>query len=113
VLLVPIHVAMLSGITATFGAPLDRGFITTTVGSILGSGGAAFGGRLLAASLVELLKLVPGLNVGAMVISGTTAAFLTIALGLSYLEVIVKLTRENLLGLDPCRIQEMVIQGTK
>jgi len=63
--------------------------------------------------LVELLKLVPGLNVGAMVISGTTAAFLTIALGLSYLEVIVKLTRENLLGLDPCRIQEMVIQGTK
>jgi len=111
--LVPIHVGMLSAITSTFGAPFSRGFLTTVVGAVFGSGGAIVTGGMVVSSLIELLKIVPGLNIASMVISGTTAAFFTAALGLSFLSVMTRLARGNLLGLDPCRIQEMIIEETK
>jgi uncharacterized protein (DUF697 family) len=38
-LLVPIHVGTLSTITSTYGAPLERAFLTTVVSTIFGSGG--------------------------------------------------------------------------
>jgi len=66
-LLVPIHVGMLSAITTTFGAPLDRAFLSTVVATIFGSGGALYGGGIVVESLIELLKVVPGLNVASMV----------------------------------------------
>eukprot|EP00005_Dracoamoeba_jomungandri_P014612 CAMPEP_0174277084 /NCGR_PEP_ID=MMETSP0439-20130205/60734_1 /TAXON_ID=0 /ORGANISM="Stereomyxa ramosa, Strain Chinc5" /LENGTH=750 /DNA_ID=CAMNT_0015369367 /DNA_START=12 /DNA_END=2265 /DNA_ORIENTATION=- len=104
---------MLSAIASTFGAPFTRGFLTTVVGAVFGSGGAIVTGGMVASGLIELLKVVPGLNIASMVISGTTAAFFTVALGLSFLSVIIRLARGNLLGLDPCRIQEMIIMETK
>lgn len=112
-LLLPIHVGMLSTITHIFGAPLDRAFLTTVVGSLFGYGSATFGGRMVTGALIEMLKLVPGINIASMVISGATAAFFTVALGMSFLAVIVKLVRDEMMGLDPCRIQEMVIEETR
>ncbi|KAL6042257.1 DUF697 domain-containing protein [Balamuthia mandrillaris] len=112
-LLIPVHVGMLSAISQTFGAPLDRGFLTTMVGAIFGGGGAALGGRAVVAGLVELLKIVPGFNIASMVISGTTACFFTVALGLSYLQVMVKLSQSGMLGTDKHYIQELVITKTK
>jgi uncharacterized protein (DUF697 family) len=112
-LLLPIHVGMLSAITRIFGAPLDRAFLTTVVGSLFGCSSATIGGRMVTGALIEMLKLVPGVNVASMVISGATAAFFTVALGTSFLAVVVKLARDNMLGLDPCRIQEMIIEQTR
>lgn len=66
-LLVPIHLGMLSAITTTFGAPLDRAFLTTVVAAIFGSSGALVGGGIVVESLIELLKVVPGLNIASMV----------------------------------------------
>ena len=63
----PIHVGMLSAITTTFGAPLDRAFLSTVVAAIFGSGGAVVGGGMVVESLIELLKIVPGLNIASMV----------------------------------------------
>jgi len=49
----------------------------------------------------------------SQVISGTTAAFFTVALGLGYLAVMENLVRGHLMGIDPTRIQEMIIKETK
>ena len=61
---------MLAHITAIFGVSLDKALLTSIVGSIGGSGGAAFLGRYIVSNL---LKLIPGVGtvVGGL-ISGST-----------------------------------------
>jgi uncharacterized protein (DUF697 family) len=88
-ILVPIEVGMLAGISAAFGLELSTGFLSTLVAAMVGSTGATFAGRALVANL---LKLIPGAGTAAgAVISGTTAAALTTALGESYLATLVAL----------------------
>jgi uncharacterized protein (DUF697 family) len=90
VLLVPMEVGMLAGITAVFGLPLDRGFLTTLIGSALGGGGASLAGRAI---LSGLLKLVPGAGSAAGgAIAAATAASLTTAVGEAYIRALVLLT---------------------
>ncbi|HUY33683.1 MAG TPA: GTPase [Pirellulales bacterium] len=91
-LIVPIQVAMLAGITATFGLSFDKGLLTKVVASMVG--GATVAGRAIVGAL---LKLIPGFGtVAGGVISGGTAAALTTALGETHIATLEWLfTRHN------------------
>jgi uncharacterized protein (DUF697 family)/predicted GTPase len=82
-LIVPIQIAMVAGISATFGLSLPDGFFTTLLGSTLTGTGATITGRAIVSSL---FKLIPG--VGTLIggaISATTAAAVTSAFGEAYI----------------------------
>jgi len=86
VLLVPIQIGMLAGISATFGIALTAAFLSTLVASMAGATGATFAGRAVVGAL---LKLIPG--GGSLVggtISGATAMALTGALGEVYIQTL-------------------------
>jgi uncharacterized protein (DUF697 family)/predicted GTPase len=88
-IIVPIQIAMLSGISATFGLELSRAFLTTLLASAAGGTAATFTGRALVANA---LKLIPGAGtVAGGVISATTAAALTSVLGETYIAVLAYL----------------------
>lgn len=93
VLLVPIQVGMLAGITATFGLSLNDGLLSSLVASVITGTGATMVGRALVGSL---LKLIPGggsLIGGA--ISATTAAAITTAFGEAYIATLEMLFKRN------------------
>ena len=83
--LVPTQLAMLAGITATFGVSVSEHLLKTIVTSMAGVSGTTFVGRTIVSGL---LKMIPGIGtaVGGA-ISGATASVLTIALGESYIGV--------------------------
>jgi uncharacterized protein (DUF697 family)/GTPase SAR1 family protein len=87
-LLVPMQIGMIARLTAIFGLDLDKTSLTAIVTAIGGSGGATALGKSIVANL---LKFVPGGNVVGGVISGSTAAILTSALGYAYVEVMSKI----------------------
>ncbi|HBN83975.1 MAG TPA: GTPase, partial [Clostridiales bacterium] len=84
-LLIPTQVAMIASITAVFGLQINRGIITAFIYSALGTSGATVTGR---AVVSNLLKLIPGAGqiVGGL-ISGSTAAVITKALGNAYIKL--------------------------
>ena len=88
-ILVPIQITMLAGISATFGIEVTRAFLSTLVAAIAGAAGATFLGR---AVVSNLLKLVPGVGsvVGGTIALGAAVA-LTTALGELYIAVLAKL----------------------
>ena len=91
-LLVPIQVAMLAGISATFGIELSKGLFRTLIAAMAGSTGATFVGRAIVSNL---LKFVPGVgSVAGGVISATTAGGLTTALGELYIAALAKLSKD-------------------
>lgn len=82
-ILVSMQTVMLANITAIFGLPLDKGFITTVVSTIVGSGSATLAGKFIVSNL---LKHIPG--VGTLVggaISGVTATLLTASMARAYI----------------------------
>ena len=88
-ILVPIQIGMLAGISATYGIEVSRALLSTLVASIAGAAGAAFLGR---AVVSNLLKFVPGVgSVAGGAIAATAAAALTTALGELYIAVLAKL----------------------
>lgn len=88
-ILVPTQVGMIAHLTVIFGIDLEKSIITSIVSAIGGAGGAVFIGRTIVANA---LKLLPGLGTMAGgTISGATAAILTTALGLAYVEVMSKI----------------------
>ena len=88
-ILVPIQIGMLAGISATFGIELSGAFLSTLVAAIAGTTGAAFLGRAIVSNL---LKFIPGVgSVAGGAISAGTAAALTTALGELYIAVLAKL----------------------
>ena len=91
--LVPIQVGMLAGISATFGIDLSKAFLGTLVSSMVGSAGAMFIGRAI---VTNLLKLIPGVGtaVGGT-IAGATAVGLTTGLGNLYIAVLAKLCTDS------------------
>ncbi len=92
-ILVPIQVAMLAGISATFGLELSKAFLSTLVASAAGGAGASFAGRAIVSNI---LKFIPGVGtVAGGAISGATAAALTTALGEAYIATLVSLFVEN------------------
>lgn len=92
-LLVPIQLGMLAGITAAFGLNLSTGFLTTLLGTAGGSAAATVAGRTIVANL---LKLFPGAGtVAGGAIAGATAAGLTASLGETYLATLVTLFTDS------------------
>ena len=95
-LLVPLQISELAGITAVFGLPLNKGFLTTLVATAAGCTGATFAGRAL---VTNLLKFFPGVGSAAGgLIAGSTAAALTVALGEAFIAVLTQLCKEKPMG---------------
>lgn len=89
--LVPDQIAMLAGITACFGFPVDKGTLMTVVTGTIGSAGATVLGRTVVSNI---LKLIPGAGTAAgAVISGGTAAAITYALGEVYIQLLINVSR--------------------
>lgn len=91
--LAPIQVTMLASISMAMGLDVTKAFLTTLVTSAAGIVGAQYVGKAIVAGLI---KLIPG--AGAViggVISGTTAATLTTAMGSAYIEALTYLIKNN------------------
>jgi uncharacterized protein (DUF697 family) len=72
-----------------FGLPLNKAFLTTLVGSAIGSGGGALAGRAIVSGL---LKLIPGAgSVAGGAIAAATAATLTTLIGEVYIGTLATL----------------------
>ena len=93
-ILVPTQVSMLAGITAIFGLPIEKAALTSIVSATIGTAGATVLGKTVVSNLI---KMIPGAGtiVGA-VISGTTAATLTGALGEAYIAVLTRVASGNM-----------------
>ncbi|MBD2156005.1 GTPase [Leptolyngbya sp. FACHB-16] len=91
--IVPIQIAMLSGISATFGLSIDKSFLGVLVGSIIGATGGTLAGKTIAANL---LKMLPGAgSLAGGTIAAATAAALTTAIGEAYIAVLDMLFIKN------------------
>ncbi|AFY68475.1 GTP-binding protein HSR1-related protein [Thalassoporum mexicanum PCC 7367] len=94
--LVPLQAAMLANINVIFGLQFDRAVMATILSGIGGTAGVTFAGRAIVANL---LKLIPAAGtVAGAAISSTTAAALTFAMGLAYIELLKKVARAKLAG---------------
>ncbi|MHB1424411.1 MAG: YcjF family protein [Gemmataceae bacterium] len=102
-LLVPIQVGMLAGITATYGLSLSEGFLTTLIGSTVGTTAATLSGRAIVGGLLKLVA-GPGTVIGGA-ISAATAATLTTAFGEAYIATLDTLFAKH--GGDPPSQQEV------
>ena len=92
-LIVPIQIAMLAGISATFGLSINESFLSSIINTVVTAGGATLLGKAIVSGL---LKLIPGIgSVAGGVIGATTAATLTTALGKTYITVLVTLFERN------------------
>ncbi|MDN6731743.1 MAG: 50S ribosome-binding GTPase, partial [Atopostipes suicloacalis] len=95
-LLVPMQVALLAHITAIFGIPIDRATLVSIIAAVGGTGSATFLGRSLVSNA---FKFIPGLGtVIGGIISGTTASVVTQALAFSYIQVLKKLSEDELIN---------------
>ena len=88
-LLVPEQIAMLAGITAVFGIPMEKASLTAILSATIGTTGATVLGRSVVGGL---LKLIPGAgSIAGGVISGAAAAAITTALGEAYIGVLARI----------------------
>lgn len=91
--LVPMQVTLLAHITAIFGISLDKATIVSLIAAVGGTSGATYLGRTIVANVI---KLVPGAGtIAGGLISGTTAAMLTSALAMSYIEVLTVIANQE------------------
>ena len=85
------QVGMISSITAVYGSTVDKSVTTAIITSLLGTSGATLLGRTIVSNAV---KFIPGVGFAmGGVISGTTAAVLTTALGRTYIVILEKLAK--------------------
>ncbi|MCU0297107.1 MAG: DUF697 domain-containing protein [Candidatus Nanopelagicales bacterium] len=100
-ILVPLQVAMIARLTAAYGSRLASAQLASLVGSLMLSSGATTAGRWMVSSL---LRVVPGGQPAAMVISGTVAASMTTAMGWAWVAVLERyLVRGDLSDVDSIR----------
>jgi uncharacterized protein (DUF697 family) len=104
IVIVPIQVAMIAGITATFGLSLSEGPLTSVVASLVGGAGATVVGRALVGALLKFVP-GPGTVVGGA-ISAAVAAALTTALGQTYIATLELLFTQH--GGEPPSADEVV-----
>jgi uncharacterized protein (DUF697 family)/GTP-binding protein EngB required for normal cell division len=102
VVLKPIQLGMLAGITAIFGVELTNEQVMTLLKSVIGQGGMEKVGKRL---VKEVAKHVPGGNV----VNATVAAALTGALGEAYIRVCSEMLRRKAAG-KPMPEAEMLKQ---
>lgn len=84
-ILIPLQIAMIARLTAAYGSHLPSAQLASLVGSLMLSSGATTAGRWMVSSL---LRVVPGGQPAAMVISGTVAASMTTAMGWAWVAVL-------------------------
>lgn len=95
-LLVPNEVAMINRINKILGVKLDKESIKILVTGITGTVGATVAGKTVVSNI---FKLVPGIGTAAGgAISGSTASFLTAALGYAYIEVASVIIKNQHMG---------------
>ena len=87
--LIPNQVAMLSGITAIFGIPIEKATLAAILSATIGTAGTTIFGKTIVSNL---LKVIPGVgSIAGGLISSSTAATLTAALGEAYIVIMVKI----------------------
>ncbi len=94
-LLIANEFAMIAQLTSVFGLPLERSFVQAVLTAVAGSAGATVLGKFIVSNL---MKLVPVLEPVSGMISGSTAAMLTAALGYGYNEVMMSVVRRTQAG---------------
>ncbi len=100
-ILVPLQIGMIARLTAAYGSRLASAQLASLVGSLMLSSGATTAGRWMVSSL---LRVVPGGQPAAMVISGTVAASMTTAMGWAWVAVLEKyLVNGDLSDVDSIR----------
>jgi len=88
VVLMPVQLGMLAGITAVFGVDISPDSGAKLIRGLVGQGGVAAVGRQMAAGL---LKVVPGVTF----INAAVAGALTAALGEAYIQLCVEMLRRK------------------
>lgn len=97
-LLVPMQITMMAQITSIFGLSVDRAQVLSIIAGLGGTGGTTMLGKYLVSSAI---KWIPGVgSIKGGVLSGATAASLTLALAYSYIEVLKQLAQADLKGKD-------------
>lgn len=97
-LLVPMQVAMIAHINAIFGVSMDKQKVVSIIAAIGGTGGATFTGRFI---VTNALKLIPGIgSIAGGLISAATASFMTMALAMSYIEVLSYIAKREKMGIN-------------
>ena len=92
--LVPEQIAMIGGITAIFGVPMDQGTVMAIISATIGTAGTTVLGKTIAASWRKLIPAVGSVVGGG--ISAATAAALTAALGEAYIAIMVMVCKGDL-----------------
>ena len=92
-LIVPVQVAMLAGISATFGISFNESFLSSLVGSVVTGAGGTFAGRAIVSALLKFIP-VAGSALGGMIVSSTALA-LTTAFGEAYIAALEMLFIRN------------------
>lgn len=94
-ILIPEQIGMLASITVTFGVPVEKATMVAIASATIGTTGTTILGKTIVANLI---KLIPGAGsaIGG-VISATTAAMLTTALGEAYMQIMIMVCENKLL----------------
>jgi len=91
VVLMPVQLGMLAGITAVFGIDLSNDRGVSLIRGLVGEGGIAVVGKQIAANL---LKVIPGVSF----INAAVATALTAALGEAYIQLCSEMLRRQAAG---------------
>lgn len=86
-ILVPLQIGMIARLTAAYGSRMASAQLASLVGSLMMASGATTAGRWVVSSM---LRVIPGGQPAAMVISGTVAASMTTAMGWAWVSVLEK-----------------------
>lgn len=90
-LLIPEQIAMIAGITAVFGLPIERGSILALISATIGTAGTTVLGKTVVSGILKLIPVV-GTAIGGA-ISGSAAAALTAALGEAYIIMLMRICK--------------------
>lgn len=88
--LVPEQTAMIGGITAIFGVPMDQGTFMAIISATIGTAGTTVLGKTIAANLIKLIPAV------GSIVGGIISAALTAALGEAYIAIMVMVCKGDL-----------------
>lgn len=107
-LLIPIEIGMLAGITAIYGIKVSSKKILLILSYTLYNGAAGF---LVRTSVVNAIKCIPAIgSIIGGVISGSSAAFVTCAIGATYTALLDYIINKNLdiNSMDPDELKDIV-----
>ncbi len=109
-LLVTAQIGMIANVSFIFGYKTSPSFYYSLMGALVGTAITTVTGRTIVSNL---LKFIPGVGtLAGGILQSTTAATLTLSLGLAYIEVMKALARAEIKGiqLSESEIQELFVQ---